>query len=252
MEEPELDAFEKYVAGTLSAEEHAAFDRRLKDDPIFKEDFELFQKMDHFLDHQSVKTERKKQFESLGQEILSEQPNQKPPQEKKGPSRNIWIGVILLLGVFLIAFYLLRKPSNTNPDIHYANYAIHEPLDLTTMGTNTDAMKQLENFYNKKEYHQALNILEEVDMSNYSQRVTLAKAICYLELNDFENAKKILIPISKGNSMAKYDAIWYLALTELKAKNNEGVEKYLKLIPKGSSSYEKAHKLLENIKDAVY
>jgi len=117
--------------------------------------------------------------------------------------------LLLLVGVFL--------PNMLDSGDSYAQYAMIEPLNLTTKGTVTDLTltKTLQEAYNAQDYDQALPQIEAyLAVAPKDMDVLLAKGITLMELNRFDEAHAAFDYIKSLNPRVKkyqwFDAQCYL------------------------------------------
>ena len=110
-------------------------------------------------------------------------------------------------------------------------------------------IKNAEEAFNQRNFTNAVMYFEklsETDSTNTEYQ--LYHAISLLELNFFDEADAIFTTISEGNSVYKYQAVWYHALSALKQEDKEATMRLLKTIPEGDEHYKKAQKLLKKLK----
>ena len=104
---------------------------------------------------------------------------------------------------------------------------------LTVRGTQDELLTKAENSFNNKNFTEAETYFTQLlNIESENQEFQLYKAISEIELNKFSEAEALLKQISKGNSVFKNKATWYLALSKLKQEDYKTCSEILKTIPK--------------------
>lgn len=161
---------------------------------------------------------------------------------------NYIVGIAAILLIFItIGFIFFRNKNLTSSEI-YSEY--YKPLESkeNTMGEDFTEIKIKEAFdyYNYEKYEIAVEVFEQIDdsLENY----TIYTGICYLEIENFENAINKFKIVTESNSLMKNDAKWYLGLTYLKINKIEEAKRVFYEISNSSSQYsEKANEILEKL-----
>jgi len=153
--------------------------------------------------------------------------------------------------VLLIAFSYTFTSNQNTPENLYADYS--NLSDLPSLTQRSDADKLLsdaEELFLNKQYLGAVRSLELYSEKYNSQSVNtfLYKGMCYLELEQYSNAKQIFKTLQSSDSLDKNKAYWYLALTSLKQENIANTKKTLQLIVTNSYyNHKKAEQLLAKL-----
>ena len=230
--------FDNYITGELSPEEILEFETKLEQDVSFKEDFLAYKETHQFLQHKFNNETELSQFINTTEKIASDYFN---TQQKK--KNNYWfIGVaasiLLLIGIFIF------NPSTPT----YEEYMTYPTVELTVRGTQEEILKNAQNAFNSKDFTKANELFStalQQDQNNI--QIALYKGISLLELNQLNEADKILTNIYQGNSSFTTDANWYLALSKLKQKEYKSCKELLQKIPEGYIHYKKAQKLINKL-----
>ncbi len=239
--EQDYKLIEDYLAGNLDKSQIAFFEKRLASDKSFAETFQLQKSMNAFLVKENKKEELLPKLEALGEKHFDGQEATIKPIKR----RRIFVGLALAASVAVLIFALntfFQKPL-------YQQFADHQALNLIEKGTTEELAQQAQNQFNAKDYTNAYQSLNEYLIKNPNDtKVLLAKGICALELNKYEEAKSIFEKIKNGNSLLKSNGTWYLALTYLKQDNIDQAKIILSEIPESGTFYsEKAKKLRSKI-----
>ena len=72
--------------------------------------------------------------------------------------------------------------------------------------------------------------------------------ISLIETGHSEEARNYLLKVFNGESVFKYDAGFYIALSYLKEKKEKECIAWLKKIPADASNYDKAQELIQKLK----
>jgi len=163
----------------------------------------------------------------------------KKPKAKIIVFSKIWyVAAVLIIGL------LVWAPWNKNL---YSKYADTEMVSFAERGSNDQAdLQQATDAFNEgkfKEVEQILTPLVHQDPNNDLFRFYLG--VAQLETNSITVARANLVKVANKQSLLKYDATFYVALSYLKEKNKEQCKVWLNKIPKDASVYDKAQELLK-------
>jgi tetratricopeptide (TPR) repeat protein len=240
------DNIEAYLNGTLSKEEQEAFDKQLQVDEGLKKEVKIhrsiFDRLSVHYQSEAKEAAFKDKIASIGKQYQQATDNVRPLHPGK-QRRNYAIGAILAIAASILL--LLWAPWKTSL---YDQFAKHPAARFTEMSTDQSLLNQAEASFNAEQYSEALNYLKEYTTDNPEDtEAQFFQAIALLETDQFNAAESIFKNISEGSTPFQYEAIWYLGLSELKKGDNTAAKTYLQQIPKGSSAYNKAQKLLPKL-----
>ena len=240
MKEEEFTFFEAYLSEELSEEERLSFENRLKKEPELSEAFNNYKELYGFLEH---KFTTEKATETLRGNINEISKGYFTIKKKtKVIKFKPWqyaaaASVVLFLGITMF--------NNFGGNPLYSDFSEHEILSLTERGNQNQLYLNAEQAFNSKNYVHAEQLFSEILVANPNLvEVELYKAISLIEINKFASADKILLAISSHDSVYKFNAKWYLALSKLKQKQYDDCELLLKGIPENTDVYEIAQELL--------
>lgn len=231
--------FEKYLTNNISKEDRVFFERKLKNDLSFKEEFNTYKDASSFLENKFKNEEKLNQFKENLQKISNK--NFTPTKKK---IFKIWrygavASILLLAGIFF--FNSNEKPS-------YDNFVNYNTIELTVRNSQNNTLFKAEKAYNSKDFTTAITFFNSLLKENpNNSEIQLYKGFSLIEINKFNKAQKILNPIANGNSAFKHKAIWYLALSNLKQKNYKACLNHLHLIPETAEEYTMAKKLINKL-----
>ncbi len=243
------EKFDSYLNGELQGDELNAFEKALQDNPVLQQDLRMYreveERLQHHFDFQKKKKPLKDTLTSLNKAFFQEEKKEtRVVQMKPGNKYLKWAvaaAVLLMAGFFIPRLF-------TAPTATYANLIKMPTASFTEMSADADQqiLATAEAAFNNKNYTQVVTTLKpyvEGHPNNATTRFYLALA--YIETDHFAEANTLLKQLKNGDSAYATESLWYLALLELKRKNNQQFQNYLKQIPKGSGHYEQAKKLLK-------
>lgn len=248
MEEQDYILFEDYLSGNLDENATNAFETRLETDKAFKQSFSIYKDISAHLDHEIGNEEKTMDFranlDSISHNYFSKLNAQQEEVETKKPFSfykfAIAASVALLLGFFVF--------NQFSSDPSYSDFANYDQISLTVRGTNDTLLKEAETAFNTKNYEEAELLFNQIlEQDSNNTEVQLYKSITLIETNQFTEADELLKGLSKGNSIYKNKAKWYLALSKLKQDNFEACKNELKNISEDAEDYEQAQKLLNKL-----
>lgn len=243
MQDQDYILFENYLLGDLSKEDINAFELRLETDSKFKESFKTYKELSSFLEHKFENEEASTAFQNSLKNI-SKTYFEKQDSPKKIVHFKPWqyamaASVALLVGI--VFFNNFSSPI-------YGDYANYDSISLTVRGDEDALQKTAETAFNAKDFakaEEAFKSLLVADKDNVE--LQFYRAVSNIELNNFELAEKTLTSISKGQSVYKNKAIWYLALSKLKQEEYDDCLEILKTIPEDADEYNEAQKLIKKL-----
>lgn len=196
-----IDLFDRYISGDLTAEEKAAFDNQLAADTDFATDFRLYKTTVRGVIKEEIerKRELEEAFKHLNEEglmeIIGKKKNQEslPKKERKVISMTSWISSVA--AIMFIAFsvtYSITQSANENVDSVlfecYYNPVSRSASDGVNLSEASSqelqrALPTLVQEYNKASEEQAIS----------EQGINLA--MVYVKLHDRKKAKEILVDV---------------------------------------------------------
>lgn len=232
--------FENYLNNEMLPEEKLAFEQKLAEDDMFRENFELYKETTQFLDAKfsTEKADFQQNLQSISTAYFKEDQTKKAKVIVFKPWQYaVAASVTILLGTW---FFM------QNADPQYGDYNQHESAYFTERGLDDVYLKEAQNFFNAKDFQSAVLSFEKVeDLKN--PELQYFYAIALIETNDFAKAEVFLNAIKAGNSVYKDKATWYLALSKLKQNKTEDCQLLLKQIPSEAEDFNKAQELLHDL-----
>jgi anti-sigma factor RsiW len=154
-----------------------------------------------------------------------------------------WLSVaaVLVIGLFVWA------PWSSGL---YEKYSFSKQMSVTERGADNQAqLSKAAELYNKGDYAEARKILGKEYMFN-PQNPLLAYyfAITLIETGQSYEARTVLQHLFEGQSVFKYDAAFYAALSLLKEDKKAEAVQWLQKIPQENVNYAKAQELIAELK----
>lgn len=221
-----IDLFDAYQSGSLSAEEVQNFEKRLSEDQAFAEEYQLYTSSIQVIKNVAFREEVKIHFES----------EKKPYDHQINP---YWLSGIaaslVLLGTII---FWPSEPSNTDLfDTYYSSY----PNVLSVRGEDsTDGFQS----YTAGDFEQAISQFKNAGLSN--DTINFYLGLSYIETSQHEHARKTLQHIDT-TSMFHQQKTWYLGLLLIHEGDHEEAKQTLNQIPKGEFNYELAQELVKKL-----
>jgi hypothetical protein len=150
------------------------------------------------------------------------------------------IAAILIVGLFVWA------PWNTSL---YEDYAISRTFAVAERGdTGTDVLTRAAEQYNKKNYASARPLFAEAHAAKPDDAmISYYYAITLVETAQEEKGREILAALYEGESVFKYEAAFYTALSYVKQDQKKEAVVWLDKIPPGTSHYDAAIQLKQKL-----
>jgi tetratricopeptide (TPR) repeat protein len=234
--------FEDYLNGTLTENEKISFESNLKNNTIFNEEFNTYKELSGFLEHKFQYEDASAAFQNNLTTISN-----KHFEKLKTPKRIIKFKTWqFAIAASLLLFFGIQYFSPSSPS--YNDFTSYDTISLVLRDSGNKLLTNAEVAFNAKNFikaEQYFSQLLETDVNN--NELKLYKAFSQIELNQFNEADTTLSILSKGNSVYKNKATWYLALSKLKQKEYAACITVLKTIDAEADDYKKAKKLLKKL-----
>jgi len=236
------EQIERYWEGLLEGEELKAFEKMMQENSDFAEEVNLYQSIENNLIHrvqdQEEELELRKTLTNLGKTQKIETKTSKIIPLMKYKKWLVAASIAVIVGFFMFQ----------NKEATYANYATHEPMQVSVRGGSNESLERVQNAFNSGDYQLAnthLSRLAEYYRDN--AEIQLYYGITFIETDQYDMGEMILTRIANGDSLFKYKAQWYLALSSLKQNDKELCKKHLEKIPKEADVFEEAQSLLKKL-----
>lgn len=244
MNEQDIILLNDYFNGLLSPEQAESVRSRAAAGGEFGQEFELRQHMEEFPRRDARRKVLADQLAATGADFFKETEAAGSPNLTAKVNWRRWMAVaasLLLVGA-AVWFMQQSEPS-------YSRYAQHTPLSLTVRGATDEAASKAESDFNAHNYAGALAALDQL-LAVQPDLLTaqLYKGICLIELDRGAEARSVLTPVAEGASALRAEAIWYVALSYLKEKDNNNCRASLQRLREGDDHFEQAQALLKKLR----
>lgn len=253
LEKDLFELIDEKLSGELSGDELEAFDVELQDDPELLKEFELHKEVDEAIQESEVIELRKKLDLVHDLTQNKKQPGLLRTILRHKLSRIAAASFVVLLIITSISLYFLRPDGNLSNDSLFKIY--YQPdAALLIRGTNSQNATLIQAFqlYENKDYSTALELFSQVlktDAENIP--VQFYSGISNIELGQYQLALRPFDFIIKHEENLYVErAEWYSALCYLKLQDTDNAVDLFRKISHSSSFYkDKAHEILKSIQD---
>ncbi len=234
----------QYVEGDLNDSERLAFEKLLAKDAELKQ---------HLIDYKELQTTLKMEIApDINREQLAKtlttlnkkhfKRRKALPKIVKMSSNFKWLSsaaAILVIGL------LIWSPWEGSL---YEQYYAAPEMTVTERGADQTDLDKAAALFNDKNYAEAKVILAnlvnadpENSLVNYYYGISLA------ETNELAKGRFLLNELFEGESVFRYDAAYYLAMTYLKTNDKAAAKLWLLKIPEGTAQFVKIQDLLKKL-----
>lgn len=253
LEKDLFELIDEKLSGELRGEELEAFDRDLMNDAELMAEFELHKEIDEAIQESEVIELRKKLDLVHDLTQNKKQPGLLRTILRHKLSRIAAASFVVLLIITSLSLYFLRPDGNMSNDSLFKIY--YQPdAALLIRGTNSQNATLIQAFqmYENKEYDNALKLFSNVlDTDKENIPVQFYSGISYIELGQYQNAlHPFNFIMDHKQNLYVERAEWYAALCFLKLNDNDNAVELFRKISLSSSSYkDKAHEILKSIQN---
>jgi thioredoxin-like negative regulator of GroEL len=122
-------------------------------------------------------------------------------------------------------------------------------ISTVVMGENTDnLLKKAAVAFNKKDFTAAAGLLQQVvQLQPGNSLAAYYYGIALLQTGQTEAARKLFTDLYNGQSVFRYDAAFYMALSYLKEKNKPACREWLQKIPPDANNYARTNELMQKL-----
>jgi len=214
-------AVARYLEGNMEMPEMIAFETKIRESEELKQAIEEYKKTP-----QSVKKNTE-----VDKKVFSIKPYLK----------YISIAAALVIGL------LVWAPWSSGL---YEKYAISRQMSVAERGADSqNNITKGAELFNKGKYEAAKKLLQGEYMLNpQNPLLSYYFAITLVETGKEYEARTIFMNLYKGESLFKYDAAYYVALSFIKEKNKPAAIEWLQKIPEGTANSNKSKELISALR----
>lgn len=145
----------------------------------------------------------------------------------------------------VIAFVVLLWPQESYMD-EFGKTRMISTMERGNL--NDSVLQQATIHFNRENFVKALPLLKQVVTADTASQMALFYlGVAELHTGAINSARKNLEKVYSGESIFRYEAAFYLALSYAGQKDSPGAIKWLQKIPAGTPVSEKAGKLLQKL-----
>lgn len=209
----------RYAENELSEEERRRFEADLLTDASLAAELSLYLELRRTLEHRLPKDADADALRST----LSGLNKEYFVSPVRRPSRVRWIAwsaaaacVIVVLGIYLL-------PSRNGDFIDRLGRT--EMVSTESRGANADSLlQQAATFFNQQQFDKALPLLDKAVVADSSSQLAIFyRGIAEWHTGSVDRARKDLTGVYNGESLLRYEAAFYIALTYAGEKNGGAV-----------------------------
>ena len=247
MKEFDYDMINRYLDGKMNSEELKAFELQMQQNADLQNEVELLKDVNTTLKIKLHPNENETGLRNSLEEMNAEFFADRTEQAKVIPlKRRRWITAVA--AVFVLALLITVWQPWKKEDL-YQQYAAIKMPGIAERGSVTDSLLKsaVEDFNNKK-FTEAIPdfevVLKDSAENSFAQYYY---AIALLQNGDIEKSRTQFNKLYNGESLFKYDAAFYIALSYLKEKNKAVCKDWLNKIPADAGPYGKAQELMKKL-----
>lgn len=250
-----IEDIARYAEGLMEADEITAFETALSEDQELQEQLLLYneahQKLEKHFASEEGEENLKVTLQDMRKEFFTEDASATPVKQlspyRAKVVKAMWRKVAVVAAAAVLLAIFVWKPWEGR-DL-YTKYADTEMVSSVERGSHTDSvLTQATKAFNAKEYSSAATwLFEIVQADSTNSFAQFYYGVSLLQSGKTELARQTLTELSKGNSTFKYEAVYYMALSYLKEKDEANCKKWLMQIPADAGNYAKAKELLERL-----
>ena len=250
--------FDDYLDGRLESIDQTELERALKQYPELKSKLK-----EHVEARANIRIAGEQQLKSL---FLKEFETGSTTEENHTSSKDVeqdsssrkyvvlaLIGLASLLGIYLLASTLKNNTQDQPLQIAMIEDPSYELLRGESDTESADNWRQAVQSFMKKDYHQSLELLEDINtdstfLAKHAGKYSLMKGVSYLKLKQFKRSESEFNKVASSNPY--FDQVeWYLSLVAYFDDNHILAKERLDKITKNENHYQrdKAFQLLSQL-----
>lgn len=235
----DIEQLESYQEGTLTEGERLALEKRLAEDPVFRQEAELLWALTAGL---SVAGEE--QTRAFLKGINKTMPPVPPPPK---PWLN-YLLVALALAAIGVWYFLMREEEKKVSPAIAACFEPYPVLGITMSGSSQVNPRLLAlRSYASNDFKKAIPLLERAFETERDSTLLFYKGISYLALGDNEKAIFVLELMQNSYSITNETLTWYLTLAYIASGEKEKASFLIQKLSNTEGGYQK--KVKECLKD---
>lgn len=231
----------RFLDGEMEEQEREIFQQELDTNEELKTELKLYTEVSSTLKLNLNPDKKDIAFKDNLKHYTGEYFNTKKQKTKIFVIQKYWYAAAILIVALMV-----WAPWNKNI---YQQYAVTEMVSVAERGDNDQQLlSEATDEFNKRDFVKAKEKLKILvaqkpndDMLKFYYGVSL------LETNEIELARENFNEVYNGESIFKFDAAFYNALSYLKQNDKRAAKEWLNKVDKDADVYEKAQELLSKI-----
>ena len=231
------ERIEKYLSGTLAADEVAQLEQELANDPELAAEVKS-----QFLATVALERKGDEELKSVIKGWANEQFDEKKAQGVNKLRRPIsWLAIAAVIALLITLAVVLNSAGPGNPQELYAQHftELRFPGDRSSTSEVDSLWNLARNSYGNQDFEAALSSLNQLLSENPDGQAFLYKGICLLKLNRPQEAVTAFEQVPTQH-LDYQRARWYRALSLLKAEDLPMATTALQEIVDMDAHYKKA------------
>lgn len=170
------------------------------------------------------------------------------------PKKTNWLIAASIAAIIgLSSYFIFNNQVISNQELYAKNFTPYENVVVPIVRNNKELTTKALAFayYELGEYEKAIELFNQLTSANTTEKTTINfyKANAYLMLDNYTDAKDLLLQIVKNNKKVwQQESIWYLALTYIKLEDIDNAKLFLqKLQQLNSYKINKVNDLLKSL-----
>jgi predicted Zn-dependent protease len=227
LQEADYLEIDRYLDGLMTDDEIVAFEIKVKENEVWR----------NALHKQQAKQQlHRKAFEK------------RMANRQKEPERRIdglmpRLMILVAIGACIVAILLFVSPWEKNIYLQFSSKEM--PLPDSASPLQHEAARA----FNHRHFEAAIPLLDQQLAQQPTDTLAmLHKGISLMETGKITDARALLEKIADGHSQEQHEAAFYVALTYEQQHDRASAMTWLAKIPEGSSTYEKAQQMMQEIR----
>ncbi|RZK81327.1 MAG: hypothetical protein EOO92_04940 [Pedobacter sp.] len=249
MKEESILKVTRYLEGDMETQERIDFAKELERDADLRKTVEQYKELHSTLKAKlapdSGDQQIRETLNTMNQQYFKNEVTT-AKKEAKVFSLKPYIKYISIAAVLVIGLLLWAPWSGGL----YKKYSISKEMSVAERGASSqNPIAEGALLYNKGDYEGAKKIFQKEYMMNpQNPMLSYYFAITLIETSKTYEARTVLIHLYNGESVFKYDAAYYVALSFVKEGNKPEAIQWLNKIPAETANYTKAQALVAELK----
>ncbi|HVS96361.1 MAG TPA: tetratricopeptide repeat protein [Puia sp.] len=239
----------RYVEDGLSPEERRQFELRLEEDPGLRSQVALYREVRSVLEKR-LPADQNEQSLRVSLQQLNAEHFSPAGQTAKGPRRislTRWAAGMAAAAAIIVATMLLWPSSR---DSVFDRLGRTEMISTTERGNNSDSLiREAAAHFNKQDFAGALPFLDRAVRADSTNQLALFyQGVAEWHIGRGDEARRVLQHVFNGESVLRYEAAFYLALSYARENKKDSAREWLKKIPADAPVSSRASELEINLK----